>query len=58
MEMEALIRYLGIPHHEIWPTDITGESEEIVIDAAPGQSLRIRVNVALDTDSNIESVAQ
>jgi len=54
VEMEALMRYLGIPYHEIWPSDIGGESQEIVIDAEPGQALRIRVNVALQAGSGSE----
>lgn len=46
VEMEALMRYLTIPYHEIWPRDVTGDPEEVVIEALPGQAVRIRVNVA------------
>lgn len=46
VELEVLMRYLGIAHHEIWPSDITGDPDELVLQAEPGQAIRIRVNVA------------
>jgi transcriptional regulator with XRE-family HTH domain len=58
VEMEALMRYLGIPYHEIWPADISGDLEEVVVSAAPGQSLRIRVNISPDAIGNVEAEAQ
>jgi transcriptional regulator with XRE-family HTH domain len=47
VEMEALMRYLGIPYHEIWPAHLAGDPEEVILEAMPGQSIRIKVNVAL-----------
>ena len=56
VEMEALMRYLDIPHHEIWPADVVGDPQEVVVTAHPGEVVRVRVNV-LTENKNQEDTA-
>jgi transcriptional regulator with XRE-family HTH domain len=56
VEMEALMRYLDIPYHEIWPADVVGDPEEIVVSARPGQVVRVRVNVLTEKKSQEDRI--
>lgn len=57
VELEDLLRWLGIPFHEVWPPEITGDPPDVIVSALPGQAVTIRVQVATDrpgtsTDDN------
>ena len=45
VELEALMRYLDIPPFEVWPRDLLGEINEVVLQTKPGKTLRILINV-------------
>ena len=54
VELEALVRFLSINAHEVLPADMVAELEqgrEVTVQAYPGESLRIRVNVLREPDS-------
>lgn len=50
VEIEELMRYLNIPYHEVWSRDIGGQPDEVILEAVPGQVVRIRVNVAAEVE--------
>ena len=54
VELEDLVRYLGIPFSEVWPSEwLSGDSQTVVVLPRPGQS--VQVVVALAHEDSTES---
>jgi transcriptional regulator with XRE-family HTH domain len=51
VELEALMRFLQIPLHEVLSPDLLADVRDIPVQARPGETLRIVVNVLTDVDA-------
>lgn len=55
VELESLVRYLNIPLHEVLSQDLLADNiSDIVIEAQPGDTLRVVVKVAPDANARID----
>jgi hypothetical protein len=47
VELEVLVRFLDAPPHEVWPAAlIESRTRRVVVDAEPGESVQVVVNIA------------
>ncbi|MDQ3930582.1 MAG: helix-turn-helix domain-containing protein [Chloroflexota bacterium] len=47
VELEALVQYLDVPAHEVWPMAlIAPRTRSIMVNAEPGESVHVVVNIA------------
>jgi hypothetical protein len=53
VELEALMRLLQVPPHEVWPADLLGDARDIVVQAKPGETVRVVINVASNTENRV-----
>jgi transcriptional regulator with XRE-family HTH domain len=45
VELEALVSYLSVPPHEVWPTElITAGTRRVVVTIEEGESVQVLVN--------------
>lgn len=49
VELEAIVDYLDIPPHEVWPQPMIDKGRRrVVVDAQPGESIEVLVNIAAE----------
>lgn len=50
VELEELAEYLDVPAHEIWPQSrIDKNKRRVVVEAEPGESLEVVVNISAES---------
>lgn len=53
VELEELVAFLAVPPHEVWPQAVIDKSRRrVVIDAHPGESVEMVVNIAASPTEN------
>jgi transcriptional regulator with XRE-family HTH domain len=55
-ELEALVEFLEIPGNEVWPEQAEANRRQVIVEARPGESIQILVNVA--TEPEVEATNQ